>query len=255
MIGIVGCGHVGGAMKLLFTDAIVYDKYQNVGTHEGINKCDVAFVCVPTPMGENGECNTQYVDEVLDWLETPVIVIRSTVPIGYTKRKRIELNKRILFQPEYYGETHNHPFADLTRREWIVLGGDAVDASQVVKAYQQVYTADLKIVKVDSDTAEMAKYMENAYLATKVTFCNEMYDIAKSYGVDYDTLREVWLMDSRINRSHTFVYEDDRGYGGSCFQKDMSALENMAQEKGIESELITAVIQKNRRLRKNYDNR
>lgn len=81
--------------------------------------------------------------------------------------------------------------------------------------------------------------MENAYLATKVTFCNEMYDIAQAYGIDYDELREIWLLDPRINRSHTFVYEDDRGYGGSCFPKDMSALKKIAEDKNVECLLIS----------------
>lgn len=245
MVGIVGCGHVGSAMNKLFTDAIVYDKYLKIGNREDVNKCDVTFVCVPTPMLESGACNTEYVDEVLEWLESSVIVIRSTVPVGYTKSKREKLNKKIIFQPEYYGETFNHPLADLTNRSWIVLGGDPKESTLVVKEYQKVYTADLRIIKVDSDTAELAKYMENAYLATKVIFCNEMYDLAKAYNIDYDSLREVWLMDPRINRSHTFVYEDDRGYGGSCFPKDMNALKYMAMEKNMESKLINAAIEKN----------
>ena len=224
MVGIVGCGHVGGAMRELFSDAIVYDKYLGIGSEEEINKCDVAFVCVPTPMGADGRCDESCVDEVLSWVNTDVIVIRSTVPIGYTKEKAEQLNKRIVFQPEYYGETHNHPLADLKKRTWIVLGGEIEDTSMVAKEYKKVYTAEIQIIKTDSATAEMAKYMENTYLATKVIFCNEMFDIAQAYGIDYDELREVWLMDPRINRSHTFVYEDDRGYGGSCFPKDMNAL-------------------------------
>ena len=66
-------------------------------------------------------------------------------------------------------------------------------------------------------------YMENCYLATKVVFCNEFYDFAKKVGVDYNKLRETWLLDPRIGRSHTFVYDDNRGFGGSCLPKDTSA--------------------------------
>ena len=180
MVGIVGYGHVGSAMGLLFKDAILYDKYSNLGTKDEINSCDVAFICVPTPMAEDGSCDTSCVDEVLEWIQAKVIVIRSTVPVGYTKTKRSELGKRIIFQPEYYGETFNHPLADLTKRQWIVLGGNAEDTKIVVKEYQRVYTSDLKIIKTDSDTAELAKYMENTFLAIKVIFCNEFYDIANS---------------------------------------------------------------------------
>lgn len=103
----------------------------------------------------------------------------------------------------------------------------------------------MKIAKIDSDTAEMAKYMENAFYATKVTFCNEMYDIATAYNIDYDLLREIWLMDPRINRSHTFVYKDNRGYGGSCLPKDICSLKYKAEKKGINADLIKSVIAKN----------
>ena len=247
MVGIVGYGHVGRAMKELFLDAVVYDKYLMIGSEEDINKCNIAFICVPTPMGRDGRCDVSCVDEVLSWLNTDVIIIRSTVPVGYTREKAEKLNKRIVFQPEYYGETHNHPLANLQNRKWIVLGGVTEDISLVLKEYKKVYTAEIQIIKTDSDTAEMAKYMENAYLATKVIFCNEMYDIAHAYGIDYDELREIWLMDPRINSSHTFVYEDDRGYGGSCFPKDMYALKKIAENKNIDCGLISAVIEKNKK--------
>lgn len=121
----------------------------------------------------------------------------------------------------------------------------------VSKEYKEVYTADIKIIKTDSDTAEMAKYIENAYLATKIIFCNEMYDISQAYGIDYDELRGIWLMDPRINRSHTFVFENNRGYGDSCFPKDMKASENIAKDMGVDCELITAFIEKNNKYRKN----
>lgn len=249
MVGIVGCGHVGGAMKELFSDAVVYDKYLGIGSEKEINNCNVVFVCVPTPMGVDGGCDVSCVDEVLSWLNVDVIVIRSTVPVGYTKERARLLNKRIVFQPEYYGETYNHPLANLKTRDWIVLGGMAEDTLIVAREYKKVYTAEIQIIKTDSDTAEMAKYMENAYLATKVIFCNEMYDIAQAYGIDYDELREIWLLDPRINRSHTFVYEDDRGYGGSCFPKDMSAFKKIAEDKNVDCLLISAAIEKNKKYR------
>jgi len=245
MVGIVGCGHVGKAMNQLFPNAVLFDKYLDIGSIDEINKCEVAFICVPTPMSNDGSCDTSCLDEVLSWIESRIIVIRSTVPIGYTKSKQNELGKRIVFQPEYYGETKNHPLANLKERDWIVLGGNNEDTTVVANIYKKEYTSEIRIIKVESDVAEMAKYMTNTYLATKVIFCNEMYDIAKAYGIDYDILREVWLMDPRINRSHTFVFEDDRGYGGSCFPKDMNALLFMSDKKNVKSKLVQAAIEKN----------
>lgn len=178
-IGIVGRGHVGTAMNEIFPDAIIYDGPLAIGKKEDINQCDVVFVCVPTPMKEDGSCDVSIVESVLKWVNATVIVLRSTVPVGFTETQSKKLNKKIVFQPEYYGETVAHPFADLRYRQWITLGGNSEDIELVVEAYQTVYTSEVLINIVDAKTAELAKYMENCYLAAKVTFCNEFYDLAK----------------------------------------------------------------------------
>lgn len=242
-IGIVGYGHVGTAMKELFKDAIIYDKPKNIGSQEEINDCDVVFICVPTPMGVYGECDISIIEEVLKWIDAKCIVIRSTVPVGFTERwQNIKPESSFIFQPEYYGETVNHPFSKLISREWITLGG--VDCSKAVEAYQKVYTSELIINTVSSKTAELAKYMENCFLAMKVVFCNEFYDIAQKFDVDYNALRETWLLDPRIGRSHTFVYRDNRGYGGSCLPKDISAMIYQAQKNHVDVALLESVVKK-----------
>lgn len=240
-VSIVGYGHVGGIMKELFTDAVVYDEPKGIGTREEVNNCDFAFICVPTPKGQNGQCDTSIVDEVLEWVQSKYIVIRSTVPVGYTCKKATKMNKRIVFQPEYYGETISHPFADPHNRSWITLGGLDRHTSAVAKLYQKYFTSELIINQVDSTTAELAKYMENCFYATKVTFCNQFYTFAKEVGVDYNKLRETWLLDPRISRSHTFVYDDNRGYGGSCLPKDMAAMIYQANKKGVDIRLLETV--------------
>ena len=83
--------------------------------------------------------------------------------------------------------------------------------------------------------------MENAFYSTKVTFCNQFYDLAKAVGIDYNKLRETWLLDPRISRDHTFVYPEDRGYGGSCLPKDTAAIINQADKVGIDMKLLKAV--------------
>ena len=104
----------------------------------------------------------------------------------------------------------------------------------------------------DAKTAELAKYMENCFLAMKVTFCNEFYDIAKAYDINYNELREVWLEDPRIGRSHTFVYEDNRGFSGKCLPKDVNGLIEMANEKNVNVDLMKSVRDKNEDWRR-YD--
>ncbi len=244
-IAIIGKGYVGTAMEKLFPDAVIYDEPKDIGNKVDVNLCDIAFVCVPTPEGASGECATHIVEDVIAWLETDVIVIRSTVQVGFTESMIEKYNKKIVFQPEYCGETVGHPYVDLSERKWITLGGDKLVAEKVVNAYQQVCSSEIIINIVDSRTAELAKYMENCFLATKVIFCNEFYDLAEKMGVRYTELRETWLLDNRIGRSHTFVYPDARGYAGKCLPKDMDALIEQAKERGVDMSILRSVKQKN----------
>lgn len=250
-IGIIGFGHVGEAMYKIFPDSIIYDEPKKIGGRDQINECDVVFVCVPTPMRSDEACDTSIIDEVLSWLQAKNIIIRSTVPVGFTKEWQTKKrNSNLIFQPEYYGETNNHPLSDLRYRTWITLGGETGRFDAVIQAYQEVYTSNIFINLVDSNTAELAKYMENCFLATKVTFCNEFYDIAKELGVDYNQLRETWLLDPRIGRSHTFVYNDNRGFGGACLPKDLAAMIYQSDIENVDVTLLKAVQQKNNFLKK-----
>ena len=114
-----------------------------------------------------------------------------------------------------------------------------------MNAYQQVCSAEIIINIVDSRTAELAKYMENCFLATKVIFCNEFYDLAEKMGVSYTKLRETWLMDERMGRSHTFVYPDARGYAGKCLPKYVDALLVQAENQGVDMNVLRSVKSKN----------
>lgn len=153
--------------------------------------------------------------------------------------------KKIVFQPEYYGETVNHPFADLRNQNWLSFGGEKESVDLAIQVYQKVVNSNVRINIADSDAVEFAKYMENAFLATKVIFCNEMYDLAKKLGVNYNVAREVWLSDPRIGSSHTFVYQEDRGFGGHCLPKDLAALIFQADQVGSDVSLLRSVKEKN----------
>ena len=237
---------VGGIMHQLFPDAVMYDEPKGIGTREEVNDTDFAFVCVPTPKLESGKCDTSIVDDVLTWLNPKqVIILRSTVPVGYTYKKYFNSDKDIIFQPEYFGETPNHPFANPYNRSWITLGGNPKLTSKVADLYQTVFTSDLIINQVNSQTAELAKYMENSFYSVKVTFCNQFYDLAKAMGVDFHQLTETWLLDPRIGRSHTDVYPDKRGYGGKCLPKDTAAIIYQGDKLGVNMSLLKAAEEAN----------
>jgi UDPglucose 6-dehydrogenase len=237
-------------MQHLFPDARIYDRPLGLGSQVEINQCDYAFIAVPTNARPDGACDTSVVEQTLSWLTTELIVLRSTVAVGTTARLKQATGKRIVFQPEYGpGATPGHHFQDPRTVNWIILGGDRKDTVAVADLYKGVFNADLVIHQTDSTTAELTKYMENCFLALKVTFCNELYDLAQCFNVDYNELRELWLLDPRIGRSHTFVLPNDRGFGGKCLPKDVSGLIAAARAVGHEPELLTAMLATNALIR------
>lgn len=249
-VAIVGYGAVGRGISQLFPNAVPYDEPLAIGSRDDVNRCRFAFVAVPTPMGADGSADTSVVEEVVSWIESDVIILRSTVPVGTTDRLREATGKAIVFQPEYGpAETPDHPFNNLRNVRWAILGGDRRDTVRVADLYKTTFNADLVINQTDARTAELAKYMENAFLALKVTFCNEFYDIAEAHGVDYNELRELWLLDPRIGRSHTFVLPFSRGFGGRCLPKDLSAIIAFASKAGVRPRLLEAVRDVNARIR------
>ena len=249
-VGIVGCGFVGQALLRLFGECPVYDPAKGMTDRAAINRCRFAFVCVPTPAGQGGECDVSLVEQTVGWVESDLIVIRSTVAPGTTDRLRHETGKRIVFQPEYIGETVAHPLLDHQAQGFSVLGGAIEDTSAVADLYKRYFHASHRFYFTTALTAEVAKYMENAFYAAKVTFCNEFFDIARTFGVDYNELREVWLADPRISRDHTFVYPDDRGFGGKCLPKDMAAIIAASEQQGFTPALLRAVMAVNAKYRR-----
>ena len=240
---------VGKAMHKQFVTAVIYDKPKKIGSLQEINTCHTVFVCVPTPSFPDGSCDTTIVEEIISQLTVCVIILRSTVKIGFTDEMMKKYSKEIVFQPEYYGETVAHPMADLDDRSWLSFGGSPRGIDLAIKTYQTVVNSNTKIFQADAKTVEMAKYMENAYLATKVIFCNEMHDIAKALGVNYNTVREIWLADPRIGSSHTFVYEEAKGYGGKCLPKDVDSLISQAKEHNVDTTFIESIVKKNKKYR------
>jgi UDPglucose 6-dehydrogenase len=247
-VGCMGAGVVGGAMqKLCGPQTVMYDpareEYKN--NKDAVNKCDVVFVAVPTPMSDDGCCDTGIVEEVVSWIEAPLIIIRSTISPGTTDRLMEKYNKRIVFQPEYLGETAAHVFGNMAEREFIVLGGTREDRTAAADFYKHYYNAYVHIYMTDAMTAEVCKYMENAFYAMKVTFVNEFYDVAKAHGVDFNELRECWLADTRISRDHTFVFPDARGFSGKCLPKDCNAIVKSSIERGYTPKFMQAMLKVN----------
>lgn len=211
--------------------------------HKG--KYDFAFICVDTPAEGKVLCDTSEVENAIrENPDVEIYVIKSTVAVGTTEALKKATGKRIVFSPEYYGGTqHCNNF----RFDYTIVGGEKEDCRKVVQMLQRVYDGRHVFRMVDSQTAELVKYMENSYLATKVSFCNMFYRIAEKIGVSYEELRELFVLDPRVNESHTFVYDDMPYWDSHCLNKDVPSITMQFPE---ETGLLEEVISYNRDCRK-----
>lgn len=246
-IGVVGFGVVGRHMaediKRAGHDLAVYDIF-GAGTREEINTADAAFVCVSTPQAANGSCDTSAIDDVFSWLRVPVAIIRSTVPPGTTEA----LPGCVVFCPEFIGEGINAPYVAMRQPPFVIIGGNLEAQRRAGAVLRQLYNAECEFVFVGSREAELAKYAENYFLALKVSWANELYDVAQKVGADYDAMMQAVTHDYRIGRSHTAVYPDRRGFDGRCLPKDTSAL--LALVGADTAPLLAAMIEVNERRKK-----
>lgn len=220
---IVGMGNVGSniaeEIKVLKPDG--YDPFKGIFNKQDGKLYDFAFICVDTPMLADGTADLSQVKAALSQNDARIYVIKSTVPPKATKQLIEETGKHIVFCPEYYGTTqhcNNFEFA------FTIVGGDKADCNEVVQLLQEVYDARHRFIITDSVTAELAKYMENSFLATKVSFCIQFWELANKLGVSYPELREMFLCDPRVNKSHTFVYDEHPYWQSHCLDKDVPAI-------------------------------
>lgn len=245
---IVGHGVVGKNLEkeLKALDPDIYDKYkpednridldaleENGGMH------DIAFICVDTPRTAEKVCDCTEVYNAVQQTKAEAIVIKSTVLPGMTERIAEETGKNVIFSPEYYGGTQhcNNFLFDFT-----ILGGEKESCIKVVQALQKVYDGRHQFRITDSRTAELVKYMENSFLATKVSFCQQFFFIAEGLGVKYEELRELFVLDPRVNPSHTFVDREKPYWDSHCLNKDVPAI---AESTG--ADLLRSVIEFNER--------
>ena len=182
-----------------------YDKYVETFQEKEDKHYDLAFICVDTPYSEDNPCDITEVRNALMENDAELFVIKSTILPGTTEMLRRETGKHIVFSPEYYGNTQH---CNNVGYNFTILGGFKTDCIKAIQILQRVYDASHQFRITDAKTAELVKYMENAFLATKVSFCNQFYRIAESAGVNYEELRELFILDPRVNPSHTFVYRD-----------------------------------------------
>ena len=266
-IGIIGNGFVGSAIMhgfiLHVDDIMIYDKDPKRSTHsmkELVNKSDVIFICVPTPMFESGECDLSIVESATrelsgyNCIDKKVVVIKSTVVPGTTESLAEKYPKmNFVFNPEFL--TERKARLDFINTSRIVLGSNNHMANDIVEKLYRLRFPYTKIIKTDFGTAQLIKYMANCFFATKVSFMNEMYQVCEAISGDWDAAVDGFISDGRIGNSHVDVpgHDGDMGFGGKCFPKDISAMIKRAEELGVTPEVLKGAWRKNQEVRKDLD--
>lgn len=271
-IGVIGNGFVGGALiqgfMLVVDDILVHDANPSRSTHsiqQIVEQCRAIFVSVPTPMYESGECDVSIVDGVIREIDRisknlrnkildQVVVIRSTIVPGTMESLSQKYpGLRLVFNPEFL--TERRARLDFINSARIVLGSDSEEAMNTVEDIYRIRFSHTPIVRTNFATAQLIKYMANCFFATKVSFINEMKQIASASNADWDKAVEGFILDGRIGNSHLDVpgHDGDLGFGGKCFPKDINAMIRRSEELGVEPMVLKGVWSKNKEVRKKLD--
>ena len=221
---------------------------------DNLEKCDIAFIAVGTPMGDDGSADLHNVIQVAKEIgqnmrHSLIVVDKSTVPVGTADKVKItiqqELRKRkmiidfqVVSNPEFLKE--GDAINDFMKPDRVVVGSDDDKSTQKLRTlYSPFFKSSMdRLITMDVRSAEMTKYVANAMLATKISFMNEVANICELVGADVNKVRIGIGSDTRIG--YSFIYPGS-GYGGSCFPKDVKALKKTAKEHGYTANLIAAV--------------
>jgi len=239
-VGVIGNGFVGEAISFAFSSVAeinIYDTNPSrcLNDIKSVHNCDFVFVCVPTPMYEDGSQDLSYVESAFEnGTEKPIYILKSTVLPGTTESlSKKYLNFKIIFSPEFL--TERTAKLDMLTQSRIILGGE-LSLTEKAKALFNHRFKNKNIIQTDSKTAELTKYMNNTFFATKVSIMNEFKLLCDKIGANWDDALRGFVSDGRIGDSHLNVpgHDGKLGYGGTCFPKDVNALLSFSKKHNID---------------------
>ena len=242
-ITIAGYGFVGQAHNEILKEkheiTIVdpaYPEYNNTVPKD----TEAVIICVSTPQGSSGGCHMNNVYEVIEASPNVPILIKSTISVeGWDMLIDVFPDKRITFSPEFLRA--ESAIEDLKNMDLMLIGGTSCTF------WSNVFKVNIEIA--DPKELILAKYARNSFLALKVAFFNQMYDLCNALDVEYSAVAHYTTMDERIGDSHSYITEE-RGFGGHCFPKDINALVKTAQRENIKLSILQEAIDYNKRVRK-----
>lgn len=266
-LGIIGYGIVGQALAYGFSQPEIknkyeikyYDKYKETASlEEVVAGSEFIFICLPTPMKEDESgIDLSIIEDSIAQISKytngtdKIIVIKSTVVPGTTATLEKKYPKsNFAMNPEFLTEANY--LEDFVNADRTVVGANNdLTSRRVVALYRQRFP-HMKIFQTDTTTAEMVKYMANSFLATKVIFANEMFNLCQALGIKYEEVKSMVVADHRIFDSHLDV-TTSKGFGGKCFPKDVVALIGRAKQLKLEPKLLETVWSINKKIRKVHD--
>jgi UDPglucose 6-dehydrogenase len=261
-VGIVGFGFLGTAFAhgfSLHANIKIYDKYDNTynSLEDTVNSSKFIMVGVPTPMREDGSQDLSNMDNAVKSVvsvanKKKIIVLRSTIIPGTTRNYANKYSKHdFLFHPEFL--TERSAKLDFINAARIIIGHqqDSNNAAKELEELYRVRFSHTPIYLTTWEAAEVVKYMCNSFFAVKISFLNELYDVANHIDVPYNELINMFLADARIGNSHTDVpgHDGSRGYGGKCFPKDIQAFIKWAESEGLKLDMCDMADKVNKRIR------
>lgn len=237
-------------LDVLFERNIKANRLQfTTSLDEGLSHGDIIFLALPTPEDEDGSADLSYILNVSEEIgkkikNYKVIVDKSTVPVGTAEKvqeiiaKNASCDFDVVSNPEFLRE--GYAVDDFLKPERIIIGASSAKAKDLMKKlYDPFVRSGNPILMMDEKSAELTKYASNSFLATKITFMNEIANYCEKVGADVDKVRAGMGTDSRIGKRFLFP---GIGYGGSCFPKDVKALQKAGNEQGYEFKILDAVI-------------
>lgn len=257
-IAIIGHGFVGKAVDYGFinnyTQRKIIDPIYGTTVENDLknpDEYDFIFVCVPTPFGKNGKIDRSIFDSVMKSIcyqrKNAIVVIKSTITPDIAKDYSLD---GIVYNPEFLTESSSK--SDFVRPSFHVIGGSKNDCIKLKNLYEEYSLCDPVSFHLMSPVeASLVKYSVNSFLATKITFFNQLYDAAKDLNVNYSVIMKAVSSDPRIGPSHTKVpgFDGKQGYGGACFPKDTNALINYSKR----FTLVEECVRINNEYRSQYD--
>lgn len=284
-VGIVGFGVVGQAYHQLFPEARIYDPPKGFYGHQAvqgenglepqpyyhdfqktnmreeeigryiINQCDIALVAVFTPHDESGVLDTSIVEEAVDWIDTPLILIKSALQPGTVDHLVEKTGKKIAVSVEFIGEG-SYPIhfwkyphqSDPRMHQMLIVGGEQKTAEACAEVLWSKMSPDVKIHITSALEAEITKLVENSYGALKVTFINTLMSLAQASDSSFVRIHQAWQADPRTDSMHLRAVSFNRGWASKCWDKDVPALVAYAESVGAKdmAKLFQTVIDINK---------